>query len=434
MKIINNVLLTTALLSSTALAQEVAIIDSADAGGFQSIEFEVVDSQVAIDDLTTEFDTPNLTKLSQTNYNLLADELKGYSSSDIGPSASWLEKETGYHDFETGESVLLGDLFNENCLCIDENGNKVLVVQSLDDVNQLENEKFFNGQDNADYIEGLAEQHSALKSGEGLAAFVLQDESKQDTVPIAVISKTGMMSLFNGLEDESDSGKLNEYTTGAMLYNIIQHELFHSTDYIAHDANQMDKAFIETKAEAVGFFESSKQIIKDGMLSELQNYTDVYNAYVSSLDFYTESQQDLFKDMGAMYSAVDKNDEALLGNIQDPQIAQFTKSILDGGVDENTVSRLAQGVNSLKSPYLFATASAEIVEQLIAEPELLAEMDDDSVTEMSIKVASKIIESQENSDYFNIEYTQNVPENVTIGFDLEMDGYEYDEVARHRFN
>jgi len=240
--------------------------------------------------------------------------------------------------------------------------------------------------------------------------------------------------LFNGLEDEADSGKLNEYTTGAMLYNIIQHELFHSTDYIAHDANLMDNAFIETKAEAVGFFESSKQIIEDGMLSELQNYTDVYNSYVSSLDFYTDSQQDLFKDMGAMYSAVEKNDEALLGNIQDPQIAQFTKSILDGGVDENTVSRLAQGVNSLKSPYLFATASAEIVEQLIAEPELLAEMDDDSVTEMSIKVASKIIESQENSDYFNIEYTQNVPENVTIGFDLEMDGYEYDEVARHQFN
>ena len=104
------------------------------------------------------------------------------------------------------------------------------------------------------------------------------------------------------------------------------------------------------------------------------------------------------------------------------------------GVLQLCLLGLAQGVNSLKSPYLFATASAEIVEQLIAEPELLAEMDDDSVTEMSIKVASKIIESQENSDYFNIEYTQNVPENVTIGFDLEMDGYEYDEVARHQFN
>ena len=428
MKLINNILIGSALLSSSAFAQETTIIDNAEPGGFQAIEFESVNSHPDANLLTIESTALNTDKLSKVNYSVLAEELGEASPLKIAPSMSWLEKETDYRDFETGKPIRIGDLIVDNCLCIDDEGNKVFVVQSLDEVNGLKNDDFFNGKDNAEYIENLAAETSDDNNIEKFAAFILVHEENPDAVPIAVIEKNKVMTLFNEVGKFKYSGKLNEYTSGALLYSVIRHELFHSKDHIVDYQKLKDKALIETKAESVGFFTSSKEIVEDGMIAELQNFSDVFNEYSTSTYYYTDEIKEAFKEVGFMYRALKENNRRLLRKIRDPQVLEYTENLLDEGVDADVISRIEQGYNSLKNPYLFSTASSDIAKQIIDNPEIIADMDDDSLQEMCIKVASRIVDEQEQKGYFSTDYKKNIPENTTT-VKLEIDSLAYDEIA-----
>lgn len=399
MKILKSSLIAAAIASSPALADNVnQHMDSVD-GEFEEISFEVVDSHADQTQLLDEVAKGINTESNFVNRSSHHDLVDKLDKDGVAPDINWFYKDTGYTDVNTGQAVDLGTMIKDGCLCIDAEGNKVAVINNINEKIDVDSSPdFFNGVVNAEKMQSVvdnAKKDPALASN---AAFVIHDSMAPDTVPVAVINSENLNTVFNGVTEKNG---LNGYTKGAMVYNIVQHELFHSNDHLISNPSIQEKAFNETSAESYGYFMTAKEIVNDGKVSEMDNFNNVFSQYVDSLNYSTDAYEGLVRDMASAYTAISTQNKQGLNNIKDPSVLQFASDVYNSNPTSEMINRLERGVNQLKSPYLLSTVSDQITEAVKQSPDSFASMDKSQISDASYGLGRHLSQHNEFAQYFD---------------------------------